>query len=428
MQMKKNIERATENAVVITEQRNIQQWEAVFNSATIGIVLTDGKGCISNFNKYAEMQFGYTREEVLNMPVEILIPVAVHAKHETYRKVFNKDPQNRVVGAGRDLYARKKNGIEFPVEVSLSHYAISKEEFVIAFVIDITLRKNNEDLVVRQRNKLVQITSELKNLNQELEQKILERTMMLKETLVALEISKEELKQAFEVERELGDLKSRFVTLASHGFGTPLSEILTSLFLIGKYTTTEEQDKRERHILQSKDAITQMRNILDDFLSLGKLEEGKIEAHFTEFDISEFLTNIINKIRIQSKPGQQFIHTHNGDFNVVLDPLLLKNIIKNLISNTVKFSPENSAIIITSYVDNDKIQISIKDEGIGISEEDLQHLYERFFRAKNAQDTQGTGLGLHIVAKYLKLMGGIISCTSELDKGTEFMIVFKKKQ
>jgi signal transduction histidine kinase len=216
--------------------------------------------------------------------------------------------------------------------------------------------------------------------------------------------------------------------LASHGFGTPLSEILTSLFLIGKYTTTEEQDKRERHILQSKDAITQMRNILDDFLSLGKLEEGKIEAHFTEFDISEFLTNIINKIRIQSKPGQQFIHTHNGDFNVVLDPLLLKNIIKNLISNTVKFSPENSAIIITSYVDNDKIQISIKDEGIGISEEDLQHLYERFFRAKNAQDTQGTGLGLHIVAKYLKLMGGIISCTSELDKGTEFMIVFKKKQ
>jgi signal transduction histidine kinase len=295
-------------------------------------------------------------------------------------------------------------------------------------LIHITLRKNNEDLVVRQRNKLVQITSELKNLNQELEQKILERTMMLKETLVALEKSKEELKQALEVERELGDLKSRFVTLASHGFGTPLSEILTSLFLIGKYTTTEEQDKRERHILQSKDAITQMRNILDDFLSLGKLEEGKIEAHFTEFDISEFLTNIINKIRIQSKPGQQFIHTHNGDFNVVLDPLLLKNIIKNLISNTVKFSPENSAIIITSYVDNDKIQISIKDEGIGISEEDLQHLYERFFRAKNAQDTQGTGLGLHIVAKYLKLMGGIISCTSELDKGTEFMIVFKKKQ
>jgi PAS domain S-box-containing protein len=427
MQMKKNIERATENAVVITEQRNIQQWEAVFNSATIGIVLTDGKGCISNFNKYAEMQFGYTREEVLNMPVEILIPVAVHAKHETYRKVFNKDPQNRVVGAGRDLYARKKNGFKFPVEVSLSHYSIGKEEFVIAFVIDITLRKNNEDLVIRQRNELVQITSELKNLNQELEQKILERTMMLKETLVALEISKEELKQALEVERELGDLKSRFVTLASHGFGTPLSEILTSLFLIGKYTTTEEQDKRERHILQSKDAITQMINILDDFLSLGKLEEGKIEAHFSEFDIRDFLTNIIDKIRIQSKPGQQFIHTHNGDFNVSLDQLLLKNIIKNLISNTVKFSPENSAIIITSYVDNDKIQISIKDEGIGISEEDLQHLYERFFRAKNAQDIQGTGLGLHIVGKYLKLMGGIISCTSELDKGTEFMIAFKKK-
>ncbi len=110
----------------------------------------------------------------------------------------------------------------------------------------------------------------------------------------------------------------------------------------------------------------------------------------------------------------------------MLDPSLLKNIIINLISNAIKFSPEEAAITINSLVEKDKIQLSVKDEGIGISEEDQDHLYERFFRAKNALDIQGTGLGLHIVVKYLQMMGGVIKCKSELNRGTEFMIQFDK--
>ena len=227
--------------------------------------------------------------------------------------------------------------------------------------------------------------------------------------------------------KKIGELKSMFVTMASHEFRTPLSAILTSFSLIEKYTTTEEQAKRERHIIRGKEAVNNMRNILEDFLSIGKLEEGKIKAQFAQFHLKEFLNHVIDEAQSLLKPGQKFIYQHTGGLNVLLDSSLLKNIIINLISNAIKFSPEEAAIIINSHVENDKFQLSVKDEGIGISEEDQEHLYERFFRAKNAQDIEGTGLGLHIIVEYLRMIGGVIKCKSELNKGTEFMIEFDKK-
>lgn len=305
-------------------QANVQQFEAVFNYSTVGIILTDCAGRIINFNKYAETQFEYTREEVLGKPVEVLIPKAVHDKHEAYRDKFYQHPQNRVMGAGRDLYATKKNGTEFPVEISLSHFALNKEAYVIAFFVDITLRKKNEELVLQQRNALEQATSEILKINEELEQKVVERTMMLKETLAELEKSKEVINQALAAEKKLGELKSRFVTMASHEFRAPLSAVLTSFSLIEKYTTTEEQAKRERHIIRGKEAVNNMRNTLEDFLSIGKLEEGKIKAQFAQFHLKEFFGRIIDEAQSLLKPGQKLIYQHTGGLDVLLDPSLLK--------------------------------------------------------------------------------------------------------
>lgn len=408
------------------DENNVQQCVALFNYATIGIVITNNKGVIINFNKYIEVQFGYTKAEVLGKTVEVLLPKSIHSKHENYREKFYQNPQNRVMGAGRDLYARKKDGTEFPVEVSLSHYSLNNEEFVIAFVVDISIRKNSEEFILQQRIALKQAISEVQKKNEDLEQKVLERTMMLKETLAELEKSKEEIHKALAAEKKLGDLKSMFVTIASHEFRTPLSAILTSFSLIEKYTTTEEQVKRERHIIRGKEAVDNMRNILEDFLSIAKLEEGEIKAQFSQIPVKEFTSIVIDEAQSLLKPGQKFNYQHTGELNVLLDPSLLKNIIINLISNAIKFSPEGAAIIINSYVENDKFQLSIKDEGIGISEEDQEHLCERFFRAKNAFDIQGTGLGLYIVVKYLRMMGGVIKFKSELNNGTEFIILFDK--
>src|SRR5450432_579354 len=160
------------------------QFEALFNYATIGIVVTDHSGTIINFNKYAETQFGYSSDEITGKRVEVLIPQSLHGIHVGHRKGFYKHPEPRRMGEGRDLYALKKDGSEFPVEVSLSHYAIEEETFVIAFVIDITVRKKSEAVVLQQNADLERKARDIRQLNAELEQKVDDRTKMLRETLV----------------------------------------------------------------------------------------------------------------------------------------------------------------------------------------------------------------------------------------------------
>jgi PAS domain S-box-containing protein len=401
------------------------QFEALFNYATIGIVVTDAQGIIINFNKKAENDFAYAKEEVLGKPVEILLPQSLKTKHEHYRDGFYEHPAPRAMGASRDLFARSKNGSVFPVEVSLSNYTIEGSMYVIAFVIDITVRKNNEAIVLRQKEELESITREVTQLNTSLEKKIEDRTKMLRETLSELEKSKEELNEALEAEKELGELKSRFVTMASHEFKTPLSTILSSSFLLEKYNDINESGKRVKHIERIKNAVDDMKTILDDFLSLEKLDEGLVKANVQNISAGECIAALeltISEMEVHLKDGQQIIFEQTGDGNAVLDKQLLKHICINLLSNAIKFSPENAIIKAHAVFDKNYFCLSVQDPGIGISAEDKLHLFERFFRAKNAINIQGTGLGLHIIAKYLELMNGNIEIKSELEKGSVFTI------
>ncbi len=409
---------------------NSKQFEALFNYATVGIIVTDEKGDIINFNKQAEKDFGYTKEEILKNSVDILLPPAVRAKHKVYRDDFYEHPSPREMGHGRHLFAQKKDGSVFPVEVSLSNYTIDAKLFVIAFVIDIAVRKEQELVVLKQKEELERITAEIRQLNTGLEKKVEDRTRMLRETLSALEQSKLELSDALKAEKDLGELKSRFVSMASHEFKTPLSTILSSAFLLEKYNGLNEPLKRIKHVERIKNAVGDMKNILNDLLSLDKLEEGLIKSDMqivTVADCNAAIQNVIDKMEINLKDGQQISYAFDGNEPVVLDKHLLKNICTNLISNAIKFSPENKVIRITSYFDKDGFKLSVEDSGIGISEEDQQHLFERFFRAKNAFNIQGTGLGLHIVGKYLDLMNGNIELKSELDSGSVFTIYIPAK-
>ena len=156
--MKKDSKKSDHKDNDMDINRDVEQFVALFDYATIGIILTDGKGRIINFNKYAERQFGYLKEEILGNTIEILLPESIHRKHVAFRKGFHQHAENREMGTGRDLYAKNRNGIEFPVEVSLSHYKLNNEEYVIAFVIDITLRKKSQDLVLQQKLELEQIS------------------------------------------------------------------------------------------------------------------------------------------------------------------------------------------------------------------------------------------------------------------------------
>lgn len=403
----------------------VQQFEALFNHATIGIVVTNNRGEIINFNKYAEQQFGYTREELVGQLVEVLIPSPLHHRHIKYRDAFYKHPEPRAMGAGRDLHGLKKDGSEFPVEVSLSHYEIDGQSYVIAFIIDITVRKKHEVVVLTQKEELENVAEKITRLNSELEEKVEDRTKMLRETLAELERSKDELSEAYENEKELSELKSRFVTMASHEFRTPLSTILSSAYLLQKYSEQSGNDKIEKHIQRIKGAVSGMKSILEDFLSLGKLEEGLIQTKAEVISFDEYveeLKNVVQEMQSLQKPGQQITLATEGEGEVTIDKQLLRNILLNLISNAIKFSPENAEVKVATSLGKNELALSVTDSGIGISEEDQQHLFERFFRARNASNIQGTGLGLHIVSKYLELMDGTISFTSQLNQGTTFTI------
>lgn len=391
----------------------------------MGILVINDKGEIVLANNFLLSQFGYAHpQELVGQKVDALIPSRYHHKHDQHLEHYNQKPERRPMGIGKDLFGIKKDGTEFPVEISLSHYGDEEGSFAIAFISDITKRKEIEDAVLQQKEQLADINLRIEELNNDLEQKVELRTQQLQETLIQLQNSKEELTKALSKEKELSDLKSRFVSMASHEFRTPLSTILSSASLVAKYTETVQQENRDKHIQRIKTSVNNLTDLLNEFLSIGKIEDGKIIAHYTEFNLKEMLTVVCAEMQSLVKPGQKIIYTHTGPEVVNLDPSLLRNIFLNLLSNAIKFSPERGLITITTNAAGRELTITVKDSGIGISKEDQEHLFERFFRGTNASNIQGTGLGLHIVSKYIELMDGQISYNSELEKGTEFMIKF----
>ena len=412
------IDRAKKAEVNLQNEK--KRFGALLEHASIGVIIVNRQQEIILMNPFSLQLFGYDFEELKGKTIETFIPGRFHDKHHGHQQRYYANQESRPMGIGMDLFAIKKDGTEFPVEVSLGMYKTDEETFVIAFISDITIRKKSEE--------------EIRKLNAELEQKVEERTDELALTITKLEKQIEEteeveaeLRKSLEKEKELNELKSRFVSMASHEFRTPLSTILSSIYLLQKYIKTEEQPKREKHIDRIVSAVTTLTDILNDFLSVGKIEEGKIVAKFAYFNVSDHMKSIINELSTIVKKGQEIVYLHTGEENIWLDPSLLKHIVMNLLSNAIKFSPENSTITIQTNSTEAFLEFRVKDKGLGIGKEDQQHLFERFFRGTNVTAIQGTGLGLHIVQKYAEIMNGKVYCISELEQGTEFVIEFEIK-
>ncbi|MBO9638135.1 MAG: PAS domain S-box protein [Siphonobacter aquaeclarae] len=397
-------------------EQNARRYEAIFDSATIGIIVSDRKGNIVSCNQLGYKLFGYPDNELTGQSIELLVPRDRSQGHEHYRESFYRHPQVRAMGHNRDLYARRKDGSIFPVEISLSYFHLEDELYAVAYIIDISFKKETEQELLAQQHRI-------ESMNAELEQKVVDRTHALMTTLAELERSKDELSKALATERELGELKSRFVAMASHEFRTPLTTVLTSASLIEKYPESDQQDKRSRHIRRITSSVNHLNDILEEFLSVGKLEEGKVEVQLSEVDLMRLLSEIITDLQGLLKTDQVF--DTRLDFGDVVwsDSAILRMILVNLLSNAIKYSGEGTLISINGVRQDNLLVLSIQDQGIGISKEDQKHLFERFFRAQNATNIQGTGLGLHIVRRYLELIGGKITLDSELNQGTTVTIV-----
>ncbi|RZK45433.1 MAG: PAS domain S-box protein, partial [Hymenobacter sp.] len=221
--------------------QSVRRFEAVVTNATIGIIVCDQAGNIVSANQMAHQQFGYADGELLKLRIEALVPQAAGRRHEQLRASFNAAPQVRAMSAHRgDLEGQRQDGSVFPVEVSLSYFYLDEELFVVSYVLDITFKKTADQALIAERQRV-------ERLNADLEQKVADRTHALLNTLEQLEQRQAELAQALAAEQELGELKSRFVSMASHEFRTPLTAVLTSASLIEKYPAAEQQDKRLRH-------------------------------------------------------------------------------------------------------------------------------------------------------------------------------------
>jgi PAS domain S-box-containing protein len=403
----------------ITERKKVEEqqvlYKLIINSSDDAIISKTLDGVIMSWNKGAENIFGYTAKEIIGQNISVIIPSECL---EDEQMIIHKIKHDEHVEHYETIRLRKDKQ---PVYVSLTISPVKDTMGNIVgaskIVRDITSRKLMEQ--------------ELRKLNAELEYKVDSRTKMLQETLTELEKSKEELSETLKSEKGLNELKSRFVTTASHEFRTPLSTILSSTFLLEKYNGATEIDKREKHLVYIKTAVDDMKNILEDFLSLGKLEEGLIQTKQSILSAAELfkeVQTIADEMEHHCKMSQKIIFQHTGNSEVYIDKQLFRNILLNLFSNAIKFSREDAAIIINCAANEDQLIVSVEDNGIGISAEDLEHLFERFYRAKNAANIQGTGLGLHLVSKYLELMNGNIEIKSQLNNSTtiNFYIPFKK--
>lgn len=389
--------------------KNLVLLNAIIENVNDGIITINENGIVESINPSACRLFLYAPEEIIGKNVSVLMPSPDREKHDSYIESYKSSGIPHIIGHDRDVLGRKKDGNIFPLRLGVSEVKFEEQRFFAGFIHDMSQQKETE-------NRLMQYT-------QHLEELVKDRTQTLNETIEILTQTKEEVINTLEKEKELNKIKSRLLSMASHEFRTPLSTIQLSTSLIHRYAENIDNPKIETHILKIKSAIANLTIILDDFLLLEKAESNKIALQISSFNLQNYIKEIIEELKLLTKKKQKIISIPNTEIILVKqDKNLLKNCIINLVSNAIKYSGEETEIELWTSITEKAITINIKDNGIGIPEEDHKHLFEAFFRAHNTGNIPGTGLGLHIVSRYVSLMNGTISFKSAIDKGTLFTI------
>ncbi len=405
--------------------------KSIIDTAIDGIITIGVEGIVESMNPAAANIFGYEENEVLGKNIKQLMPEPYHSSHDDYLKNYKETRKAHIIGVGREVIGLKKDGTLFPFRLAVSEVLLNDRVIYTGIIHDLTEVKKAKDEILKLNkeleSKIIERTYELENAvnklllsNNKLESEIETR----KETEQKYQQSQLELETALQKEKELGELKTRFVSMASHEFRTPLASILSSASLIGKYEYTEDQEKREKHVNRIKSSINNLTGILNDFLSLSKLEEGMIEVQYEVFSIVDLICSVKEDL-LQGKRKNRIIKLNFNDITTIESDLrIMKNILFNVMSNALKYSDEE--IHVELKIENNVLNIKITDTGLGIPEEEQKHLFTRFFRASNASNIQGTGLGLNIVKRYVELLNGSISFTSKESKGTTFTILLPR--
>ncbi|MBO0592710.1 PAS domain S-box protein [Cellulophaga sp. E16_2] len=374
----------------VKTQQEKEHWAKIFNESLNEIFLFDKETLLFlNANKGAQNNIGYTLEELKKLtPIDIKPDYTENQFREILIPLINKEQEKIEF----ETTHQRKDGTQYPAEVHLQLSRFGDLDVFLAIILDITDRKNY---------------------TLKLEKTVQERTKQLTEALAK--------------EKELNELKTRFLSLVSHEFKTPLSSILTSITLLAKYTQTEQQEKRDKHVNTIKSKVRYLDTILTDFLSVERLDSGKINYALDEFPLSKLLDEVIYNANMLLKTGQRISYPRNiDDIFIYFDEKTLALALSNLVHNAIKYSPENTAIDIVVENNETTINIKVIDHGIGIPIEEQKHIFNRYFRAENALLTQGTGIGLNIAQQHLENLSTTLEFSSIENEGSIFTITIPK--
>lgn len=387
--------------------------EAIIENAIDGIITINNRGIVESINPAASQLFGYGPEEVIGNNISMLMPEPDQSRHDDYIGRYKRTGVKKIIGIGREVLGLKKDGTTFPFRLAVSEVHYRDKSIFTGFIHDMTKERAAENELRKHAN--------------ELEGKVRERTKDLIKLVSELEKAKSDVSLSLEKEKELNQMKSRFVSMASHEFRTPLSSVQLSASLIEKYAERPDFQNIVKHTNRIRGAVQLLNNILNDFLSLEKLEAGRVVVNKTDINLVQLAEEITEEMQMISKKNQHIVYQHTGAVGVFyLDAHLMKSSAINLIANAIKYSGENTFIEFSTEINDDTCIICVKDNGIGIPIEDQKNLFEPFFRAHNTGNIPGTGLGLNIVKRYVELMDGSLEYHSALNKGTMFKMSFQQ--
>jgi PAS domain S-box-containing protein len=375
------------------------RYRKLLHAAPDAILEVNEEGRIMILNEAVERMFGYSRDELVGLSVDQLVPAAMSGGHARHRAAYAKRPNTRPMGTGLELQGQRKDGSLFPVEISLSPNWIEGSLHVIASVRDITERKTVED---RIRLLQEQYTAELKIKNEQLEARN---------------------REAEQANRQ----KNEFLASMSHELRTPLHTIIGFSELLAEQLEGPLGEKQQRfvgHILQDARHLLEL---INEILDISKIESGRLELKRESFDFSQCVEEVVAGIRHQAATKSLTLENKNSFHeSLYADRLRVKEILYNLLSNAVKFTPEGGRVWVEGFSEGDNLHVSVCDTGIGIPEKEYPSIFEKFYQVGDVTGgiREGTGLGLPITKHLVELHGGTISVESRPGQGSSFRLTF----
>jgi PAS domain S-box-containing protein len=377
------------------EAQSERRFRELLETAPDAIIEVNRDGRIVLFNRATESLFGYGREELLGNPIELLIPADLGA-HVQDRGNYWSHPQKWPMESGLPLRGQRKDGSQFPVEISLSPFKSDDGFRVTAIIRDITERKLAED---RLRAFQVQYTRDLEERNREIER--------------------------------ADRIKSEFLGSMSHELRTPLHTVIGFSELLAEELQGPLNEKQKRFVNHIHNDSLHLLDLINDILDLSKIEADRLELHPQVFDLLSAVNEVVASIRPQGEAKSIVITCEvPSAVSFYADRVCVKQILYNLLSNAVKFTAEGGEIRVEARALENSMEISVVDTGVGIPKEEHRSVFERFYQvgATTKGVREGTGLGLAITKRLIEQHGGDIGVESEPGKGSRFTFTLPFEQ